>query len=164
MHVTVVAWAESNGGAERYLSSLYSALAGRGVQASLVGSLADAGPFTDVRPVQLARKWSRKAALRSALGAARDRQRFLQAVVALPRPDVYHLQYKREQILLTRALACRAPVVWTEHGPLPEGALGRGLRWAYRVASRHVSMIVCVSATTERSVKAVTRSSGVVHI
>lgn len=34
--------------------------------------------------------------------------------------DVFLLQYKKEQLLLTNLLARYAPVIWWEHGPLPK--------------------------------------------
>ncbi len=59
--------------------------------------------------------------------------------------DLFHAQYKREQILLTPSLARMAPVVWTEHGRFVRGAVGRALAAAYRRSARHVHTIICVS-------------------
>ena len=68
--------------------------------------------------------------------------------------DAFHLQYKREQILLTRPLSKLAPVVWTEHGTLSSGWKGRLLRPVYRLAARRVSHLVTVSDEVAESVNA----------
>ena len=67
--------------------------------------------------------------------------------------DCFHLQYKREQVGFTRALARRAPVVWTEHGRFPGGWKGAVLAAGYRAAARHVSAIVCVSEQVAEDVR-----------
>jgi len=46
---------------------------------------------------------------------------------------------------MTRALARLAPVLWTEHGVLPERGLRSGILGPYRSAARHARAIVCVS-------------------
>ncbi|MCB1002465.1 MAG: glycosyltransferase [Acidimicrobiales bacterium] len=73
--------------------------------------------------------------------------------------DVFYVHFKREQILLTRFLSRRAPVVWMEHGHLPRGRLRPQLEWAYRRASRHVTTTICVSTSVRDEMMSVTGRS-----
>lgn len=157
LHVGVVASTEHDGGAEQHTRRLYRGLAdAHAVEGHLLGTMSgwsELGlPATDVG---LGVKWTFAAlghALRSAPFERRRALRSIRAIHARTPFDVFHLQFKREQILLTRKLAKLAPVVWVEHGRLPRGARGRVVRLAYRWASRGVATVICVSSDTAADV------------
>ena len=149
LRVGVVVGSDAQGGAENYLLRLYPALRSHGVEGHLFGRLIGwqlTGLPTTELP--LGPKWSRATVRRSLIAARRERAAALATLVATERhhpSHLFHLQFKREQILLTHRLSEFAPVVWTEHGTLPTGAGGRVLRHAYRRAALAVRMIICVS-------------------
>jgi glycosyltransferase involved in cell wall biosynthesis len=156
VRVGVVIATDERGGAEHHLLRLYSGLTRYGVEGHLIGRL-PGWPGTGLRstPTSLGPKWSRRSAARSAARAPVERRRVLQQVRELHRRDpfdLFHVQFKREQVLLTRALAELAPVVWTEHGTLPVGPGSRALRAAYRRAARSARTIVCVSGAVAADV------------
>jgi glycosyltransferase involved in cell wall biosynthesis len=157
LRVGVVIGSGHDGGAERYLRDLYAGP--EGVAAMLLGSLH--GWSSTGRPaldVGLGEKWSKATLLQSLRSVRRERAHALAAITAAHRAepfDVFHLQFKREQVLLTRALSRLAPVVWTEHGVLSDSLLARPLLVAYRRAACSVHRIVCVSEPVARSVRAV---------
>jgi glycosyltransferase involved in cell wall biosynthesis len=67
--------------------------------------------------------------------------------------DLFHVQFKREQIGFSHLLAKRAPVVWTEHGVL-NGRISTVLRSSYRRAATYADQIICVSDAVAASVEA----------
>jgi len=75
--------------------------------------------------------------------------------------DVVHMQYKKEQLLGTGALAARGyPVAWTEHGGLPPGLVSTPLaRVWYQRAARAAAGIASVS----RYVACCLAGAGVTH-
>ena len=152
MKIVLTVVADEVGGAERYLELLADELADRGVEVAFVGR-APFVPPGQVRDVAVGPKWSRRTLFTSVLRARRDRSRLLRAVLA-EKPDLVHLQFKREQVLLSKPLARRGvPVIWTEHGVWPGGVFGRGLGFIYRRASRHVRSIICVSRPVAASLR-----------
>ncbi|MDX8153490.1 glycosyltransferase [Patulibacter brassicae] len=163
--VILLASTDRDGGAEQSLVRLYRGLADRGEDVLLVGRMprwAEAG--LPIHPVEIGPKWSRSTLGTSLRGARADRRAFLDAVAGEP-VRAYHTVFKREQVLLTRALARRAPVVWSEQGQLPStGVLGLAQARAYALASRHVAGIAAVSSLVVRSLPEPARSRArVVH-
>lgn len=137
------------GGAERYLELLMDAADTAGYRTSLIGRY-PALASQDFVALNIGPKWSGRTLLRSALNAYAERRRYLKAIQAAD-PAVVHLQFKREQILLTKPLSKAEAVVWTEHGVWPSGLYGHVLGFLYRRASRHVHRIICVSEAVASS-------------
>jgi glycosyltransferase involved in cell wall biosynthesis len=151
----VVVSSQIDGGAERYLRDLYRS--DLGVRTVLLGRLP--GWQTTGRAeldVGLEEKWLKSTIVSSMRRLPHDYRTSTRAIArahAAEPFDVFHAQYKREQILLTGPLSRLAPVVWTEHGILPDMRLARPLRAAYRQAARRVHTIVCVSEPVAASVR-----------
>lgn len=150
VRIGVVVSTEYDGGGEQYLRRLYRGLVDEfRVEPTLLGRLDgwedDGLPAIDVG---LGPKWSFSELGRLVRSAPTERRAALEAIRrehARQPFDLFHLQYKREQLLLTRGLAELAPVVWTEHGRLPTGAKGQAVTRAYRRAARDVAHVICVS-------------------
>jgi glycosyltransferase involved in cell wall biosynthesis len=83
----------------------------------------------------------------------RAERREIDRLAAESGADLFHVQFKREQIGLTDVLARHAPVVWTEHGRFLKGKRGAALAAGYRVAARKASAIVCVSDAVATDVR-----------
>lgn len=133
------------GGAERYIDLLVQALDNRSFDVVIIGRLLRPSlPGISVRSIKVGLKWSRRTLFRSLLALLNERGAYLRAASS-EKLSIAHLQFKREQILLSRSLSRHIPVVWTEHGLLPSGAYGILIRFLYRRSSRHVKMILCVS-------------------
>lgn len=117
--VAVVASSETLGGAETYLSRLYGGLIQRhAVRPTLIGTVPGWPEFGARIPVTAPRKLTRQVSLAK---QARPNLLYARELLAAVDPyefDLIHVQYVREKLLTTR-LASRAPVLWTEHGPLP---------------------------------------------
>ncbi len=165
MHIAVVANAPIRGGAELYLKNLHSNLAEMGHSVTLIGDVAswtlDRIPTSKTMP-----KWSRKTLFRNISQLNPDRRELISIARRLnySQPvDVWHLQYKREQILLSRTLAQMAPVVWTEHGILPGGRLKPALRMAYREQAKTVHTIIAVSEPIASELRTTVHDEGRVH-
>jgi glycosyltransferase involved in cell wall biosynthesis len=156
--VGVVIATDERGGAEQYLLRLYGGLRGRGLRGHLIGRLpgwAETGLAGT--PTRSGPKWSRATIARSVLRAPAERRAVEGTIREIDERegfDLFHLQFKREQILLTRRLAARAPVVWTEHGTLPSGPGSAALRAAYRRAATHARVVICVSEAVAADVTA----------
>jgi glycosyltransferase involved in cell wall biosynthesis len=155
IRIGVVVSSATDGGGEQYLRLLHEGLASRGHESVLFGEL----PAWDLAsvPTGVHSKWSRTSLRQSASRALVDRHRILQTVRRHHQAepfDLFHLQYKREQVLATRELARLAPVVWTEHGMLPDGRGTSVLRALYRRAGRSVRHVVCVSQSVQGEVGA----------
>ena len=145
VHVAIVVGAGAFGGAERYLQLLAGELIRMGHRVTLVGRFEGDLPDAVKRvSVPLGPKWGLRTWRTSLLNARRERRQLLDGLRQV-QPDVIHLQYKREQILLSRAASRLGRVVWTEHGVLPEGMAGLVLKGAYRRAARSVALVVAVS-------------------
>lgn len=142
--IRVVLTSEFDGGAEAYVRRLAVALLGRGREVQLLGGLPrwpDSVPCTDLGAGP---KWRLKSLPGGLLRLGRELAR-LRSVVER-RPDlVFNLHFKREQIGYSGLLARRGRLVWTEHGRFPRGLFGALLTLPYRLASRRVSHIICVS-------------------
>lgn len=155
MRTVVVAHSTVFGGAESYLVRLHAQLRKSGDRPVLVGSLpswSDAG--LEERAVRMGPKWGVKTIVPGLLRLESERRR-VNACADTLAPDLFHLQFKREQIGFTDALAKRAPVVWTEHGAFLRGAKGALLAAAYKQAARKTSLIICVSSEVAKDVRRV---------
>ena len=164
MHLVVVSQSSTFGGAERYLNRLFSRLRVAGDEPLLVGHVPgwDEEALRHVG-VRLGPKWSKSTMIGGLLRLPAERRRVVRAVRARE-VDLFHLQFKREQIGFTKALAKLGPVVWTEHGQFLQGVSGRLLASRYRVASRYVAAIICVSEAVATDVRAVVADPSVVHV
>lgn len=139
------------GGAEYYVQLLSEQCADRGLNVAFIGQFENPRETQfDYRPLRIGPKWSRSTVFRSAANYLRERNRYLAALKSV-RPKVLHVQFKREQIMLTARASRTTRVVWTEHGVFPTGAFGRVLGVLYRRASRHASEIICVSNAVRES-------------
>ncbi len=168
VRVGVVIATDERGGAEHHLLRLYSGLARHGVEGHLIGRLpgwSEAGMPATATPV--GPKWGRRTAVRSTARAPVERRAVLGLASELHERDpfdLFHVQFKREQVLLTRSLSELAPVVWTEHGTLPDGPGSRALRAAYRRAARSARTIVCVSEAVAADVTSTCGASAPVRV
>ena len=156
VRIGVVVSSAVDGGGEAYLRMLYAGLARRGHEATLIGELPSWSlPCTRSG---VTGKWSRHSKLSSAGRLPTDRHNILRTVTAIhdARPfDLFHLQYKREQVLVTSPLARLAPVLWTEHGIFPDSAGAGLLRRLYARSARSVACIACVSESVQMGVDAI---------
>lgn len=164
MHIVVVSQSSTFGGAERYLNRLFSRLRVAGDEPLLVGHVPGWAEETlrhvDVR---LGPKWSKSTMIGGLLRLPAERRRVVRAI-RTREVDLFHLQFKREQIGFTKALAKLGPVVWTEHGQFLQGLSGRLLASHYKAASRHVAAIICVSEAVATDVRAIVANPSVVHV
>lgn len=133
----VVAQSAVNGGAEKYLRMLYAT----NPNVTLYGNIPEWSH--DSVDLSLGPKWGRQTLAAGLLRLPSERRRTLRALRNSTLDNI-HMQFKREQVGFTEALADEAPVFWTEHG-----VMTRGMRFAltagYRRASSRASGIVCVS-------------------
>nr|WP_255356346.1 glycosyltransferase family 4 protein [Cellulomonas sp. Root485] len=158
VHVRPVVIAQSTtiGGAEKYLTSLYSTLSATfGYEPRLVGHVPgwiDSGfPEDDIG---LSPKWGRRTIVGGLTQLPHERDAVRRAISRRP-IDYSHLQFKREQLGLTGPVSRYAPVVWTEHGVLPGAAAAFPLLRGYARAARRVGGIICVSELVAGSVRRV---------
>ncbi|MFW2512331.1 glycosyltransferase family 4 protein [Demequina sp. SO4-13] len=159
LRIACVVQSQVAGGAENYLRLLYdrtSLPADTAVR--LFGHIPhwdDAGQRATA--IDLGPKWGRRT-LAKGLLRVREERMAVEKSVADYRADVFHLQFKREQIAFTKSLARTAPVVWTEHGVgTPEMRAVLGV--AYRRAAQHAAAIVCVSDDVAAHVRALVGES-----
>jgi glycosyltransferase involved in cell wall biosynthesis len=142
LNLAIVSQSDTAGGAEAHTAALGDGLSRRGHAVTLYGKCPGwertGLPRHDIG---LGPKWSRATLPYAFLRVPVERQR----VQAVPDASVYYMQFKREQISLTRTLSRKAPVVWTEHGRWMGGAVGRVLARGYEQAAKHVTTVVCVS-------------------
>ncbi len=158
----VVVQSDKVGGAERYLTRLYAALASAGVEVHIVGNLPGWNPsYGEVHHVGLSPKWSRRTLLPGLLKLPRERTR-VRNVVRLIQPDWIHIQFKREQIGFTQILSRIAPIIWTEHGVFPRSMTM--LKLGYARASSHVAQIICVSDLVAESIHGLVRVSNLIRV
>lgn len=145
----VVISSEFSGGAEQYLVRLYSGLRGRGVEGCLLGTLREwESTGLPSQDIGFGAKWSRHSIPSNLIEISKGRNRAIRLCRTAHSNNpfaMFHAQFKREQILLTRELAGLAPVIWTEHGRFYHKAGATLLRNLYRRASEAVGCIICVS-------------------
>lgn len=155
MRPVSVVYSTTLGGAEAYLVNLYSSLAARGHRPHLVGAVPG---WLDAQlassNLAFSPKWGRRTILKGLVLLRNERKMVVGAIQGL-NADMFHLQFKREQIGFTELLAKQAPVVWTEHGIFPQGLRGLALRKAYADAARHTTLIICVSTRVAREVSSI---------
>lgn len=168
--VTTVVASGTAGGGERYLVVLGSRMQHLGHRLRLVGHVPGwyeaglPGLRVDVGP-----KWSTRRVGSTVMRMGTERSRLVAAAAAISgdvATDVFHAQYKREQLLCSGLLADSAPVVWTEHGMLPAvpGA-GAVLTWYRRAAIRSVHSIICVSTAVRDDVHRLLGGKGpILHV
>lgn len=144
----IVAHSTVFGGAEAYLNRLYTSVSAgaHGIEPLLIGSI----PFWNESglssvDVRLSPKWGRKTILGGLVALGKEKDRIATAAEQLGDPSFFHMQFKREQVGFTELLLPRGPVVWTEHGILPHGALGLALKRKYAQRAGGTSAIICVS-------------------
>ncbi|HKE65608.1 MAG TPA: glycosyltransferase family 4 protein [Micromonosporaceae bacterium] len=150
LSIGIVSASDVAGGAETHCVALASGLRRRGHEVVLYGRCPgwdEAG--LPRQPVELGPKWSRRTLAGGLLRVPMERH----AMRGLPQRSLFHLQFKREQLALTRSLSRRAPVVWTEHGRWMDGVVGRLLLHGYARASRHVAKVVCVSGAVADDIR-----------
>ncbi len=155
MKIVSVMTTDSRGGAEFAAVELLDALRGRGHEVVMVSDQPEIGRETGiaVRPIDIGPKLSvrswRDLMLRSPQLVCRLRE----ALTRESPYDVLLLHYKKEQILaLALPHRLTRTVVWAEWGPVPF-PLRQGVPNAiYRLASRHVSLVMAISAGTRESV------------
>ena len=158
--VGVVVSTQFSGGAERYLTQLYGGLSARGrVSAELLGRMPgwQATNLPEVATV-FGNKWTKADLAAVVSDSVVARKSVIRAIMdrnVLYPKDLFHLQFKREQFLLSEKLGHVAPVVWTEHGPLYTGRGRHAFELAYRRASRSVKCIVCVGGLSAATVRRV---------
>jgi glycosyltransferase involved in cell wall biosynthesis len=143
LSIAIVSVSGVPGGAEAHTVALGQGLRARGHGVALYGRC----PGWDAtglpgHAIGLGPKWSRRTLAAGVLRVPLERHR----ARAVPTPSVFYLQFKREQIALTRTLSRKAPVVWCEHGRWLDGPAGRLLLRAYGRAATYASRIACVSA------------------
>jgi glycosyltransferase involved in cell wall biosynthesis len=158
MKPIVVSRSDVAGGAERYLVSLYTGLKERGHTPTAIGHIPgwdEAGLITSASP--LGPKWGGRSTLKRLPRLPFERAS-IAGLASETYADVFHVQFKREQIGLTRTLGERAPVLWTEHGRFTTGAEGKLLAYGYRRAAQHAAAIVCVADLVARDVRAIVGS------
>lgn len=153
MKPIVVCQSAVAGGAEAYLVRLYKAFSARGTESTLIGSVpgweATGQKSHDLR---LSPKWGLSTLVRGVFKLPAERARIARAA-ASEGGDLFHLQFKREQIGFTDVLSRRGPVVWTEHGRFPAGIKGRMLAPGYKAAAQKTSAIICVSEEVAANVR-----------
>jgi hypothetical protein len=149
------------GGAEAYVVSIAESFAGRGHHVLLgapAGSpLSETATTRGIATItlELGPKLSRRSAhdllVRWPKYIAHLR-RLLSESRAEHDIEIVHLQFKKEQLLVTRsAKQLGLCVVWTEHGALPRQVSRLPpARVLYRMAARHADRILCVSRHVER--------------
>ncbi|WP_337455895.1 glycosyltransferase family 4 protein [Prescottella sp. D32] len=156
MKIAVVASSETAGGAEQYLYRLYAELRkSYGIQPYLVGSLPhwpeSLGPViaAGITP-KLTR---REPMIRQGIRSVSSLRSTLRALDELG-PDLVHVQYFKEKLMLPRILQRKGvPVVWTEHGPVPD-SLPRAARTIYAwqaAVSKPIGISAGVTESLQRS-------------
>lgn len=147
MQIAFVAHSTQYGGAEKYLNELAATLVDHGHQVVLFGSIP--GWKFDQKSTGVDGKWSRKSSFENMRKFRQDKRRILNSIkdeIGNRSIDLFHLQFKREQISLTARLSEIAPVVWTEHGMLPGPVRSGPLKVPYLKASRFAFEIIAVSS------------------
>jgi len=149
--VALVVNSSVNGGAEKYLYDLYSELTGRDIcRVILVGSL-------PAWPLELGKTYStgqpRKFTRRSNILVQIIQSVYypfrIRKMIRKIKPDLIHMQFMREKLLLPALLTKYCKVIWTEHGPLPEDFSGIPLR-TYKWQSKR-STIISISEGVKES-------------
>ncbi|SNV24865.1 Glycosyl transferases group 1 [Rhodococcus rhodochrous] len=154
LKVAVVASSETPGGAEQYLYRLYAELKSSwSVEARLIGSLPDWTPdLGECVEAGVTPKLTRRSPLvKQGIDAALSVRETLRAIDEFG-PDLVHVQYFKEKLTLPRALSRRGiPVMWTEHGPIPDNlpVVGRKIyAWQAQKCS-----VVAISQGVEASLR-----------
>ncbi|QXF82807.1 Glycosyltransferase involved in cell wall bisynthesis [Rhodococcus pyridinivorans] len=150
MRVAIVVSSETRGGAEQYLYRLYSELRRtKNVEPILVGRLPDwSDNIGTSHAAGVTDKMTRRRPLASqAFSAVRSVRDIAQCVNSI-KPDIVHIQFFKEKLLLPRMFKIMGyPVVWTEHSPLPTNFPPGGITLLRRQA-KHANVISISRAVT----------------
>ena len=149
--VALVVNSSVNGGAEQYLYDLYRELTGRNIcRVILIGSL-PGWPLElgDTYSTGQPRKFTRRSNVIVQIIQSLYYPFRVRKIIGELKPDLVHMQFMREKLLLPASLTRYCKVLWTEHGPLPEDFSGIPLR-TYKWQSKH-STIVSVSEGVKES-------------
>lgn len=154
LRVAIWMSAQEFGGAERYLVQLYSELRKKGIRPTVLGAAPDWPPtLGGVLPVGAGLKLTKRRPivpqLISAVRGALAVRRYLQS----HRFDAVHVQFMREKLLLSLAVPRKLPVMWTEHGPLPEN-LPRLARLLFSWQARRARVIAVSTGVRESLARA----------
>ncbi len=156
MRSAVVCQSPVPGGAERYLKQLYPRLQGLGHRSYLIGHVpgwADEVGLPVV-PARFGPKWGGRRTLKLITRLPMEQSEVYRLIRRDGADaDIFHVQFKREQIGLTRVLDSVGPVIWTEHGRFTPGIEGRLLATGYRAAAQRVGAIICVSELVATDVR-----------
>ncbi|PBC42411.1 hypothetical protein CJ178_13160 [Rhodococcus sp. ACPA4] len=153
MKIAIIASSETEGGAEQYIYRLYSELRRRyDVEPYLIGQLP--GWTADLGPVDSAgagpKLTRRQPFFGQVVRSVKTVPMIIRAVNEI-NPDLIHVQYLKEKFIFPRILGRNYPIVWTEHGPLPDNfppGSERILAWQARKAK-----IISVSDGVKESLK-----------
>ncbi|MFD6058113.1 glycosyltransferase family 4 protein [Rhodococcus wratislaviensis] len=151
IRVAVVASSESAGGAEEYIYRLYGELVSSGhVEVILIGRLPN-WPKTlgQVHQSGATNKLTRrKPIFPQVVRSARSVPEIIREIRRVA-PDIVHVQYMKEKFTLPHFIRRDAPIIWTEHGPLPDNlpyGSERLLAWQAKLAA-----VIAVSPGVEES-------------
>jgi glycosyltransferase involved in cell wall biosynthesis len=149
--VALVVNSSVNGGAEKYLYDLYRELTGRNIcKVILVGSLPgwplELGESYATGPP---RKFTRRSNVIVQIIQSLYYPFRIRKIIGKLKPDLIHMQFMREKLLLPSLLTKYCKVLWTEHGTIPEDFSGIPLR-IYKWQSKHAT-IVSISEVVKES-------------
>jgi glycosyltransferase involved in cell wall biosynthesis len=159
MRVLFIANSRGYGGAEKYVLDLAAGFRNLGEEVFFSGDprkpltreFAAAGfrviPFRIGRDV-----WKRSRILMLNPLTYLSTKRFLNEIVRKENIDVVHVQFLREKFIVSLfAQRIGVPVVWTEHGPLPDWCFNGFIRGMYRSANRRAARVLCVCDAAKKS-------------
>jgi glycosyltransferase involved in cell wall biosynthesis len=152
-HFTVALIANSSikGGAEQYLYDLYRELKERDAwKVVLVGSLPNWPPELGVQiSTGKPRKFTRRLPILLQVFQSLYYPFRVRKIVRKLKPDLIHMQFMREKLLLPALLSKYCKVMWTEHGPLPDDFSNIPLA-VFKWQSKH-STIISISSGVKES-------------
>jgi len=149
--VALVVNSSINGGAEKYLYDLYRELTGKDIcRVILIGSLPG-------WPLELGeshstghpRKFTRRSNVIVQIVQSLYYPFRIRKMIGKLKPDLIHMQFMREKLLLPALLTKYCKVIWTEHGNIIEDFSGIPLR-IYKWQSKH-STIISISEGVKES-------------
>lgn len=130
--------ADENGGAEKYLVRLASALQSEGHEITIVGKLP--GWHGETSGHELGGKLTGRRSILSQAGNLVRSVPVMRRYFRRAEFDVVHVQYVKEKLLSGLVLPTRTRLLWTEHGPLPP-KLPRAAICVLRIWSRRARIL-----------------------